>query len=474
MTERFESAWEAYHGAPAVALSSWAGGAMAALHFAGVAGETVLCPSNTFMATPLAAIRAGARGAVRRLQPRGPVRVVRLVRGGRRAPQAKGRVRRAHRRPHRVRDRADRGLLPRARDLPDRGLRARPRRRVERAPGRDLGRRGHLLAVRDQDDLHRRGRRARLDAPGAGRAHARVSQLRQADVRRPRPQLPDERVHRRARADPDRAACGDRGVEECGGAPRARRPVPGQARVPRRHDLRPLQVHRVRLARALHRARLRRAVPPHPRPSASSCRTATGWRATTPACPCTTGPQGRADARPGHRRLRVHRLPRRRQAAGAWPRAGDLRPAARRRGTPTPPTRSIRGSARSPTARRSSARCTAATRSPTSPPSPTSTMSTPRPRTPSGSTPGAPSRCSRRPAAPASSGSSTRARSGSTPTAGRRRSTRRRCCLRRATSTRARSWPASSTARPTRSCTGSTTRSCGSGSRTARARARPR
>lgn len=60
MNARFEAAWEAYNGAPAVALSSWTGGAMAALHFAGVQGETVLCPSNTFMATPLAAIRAGA------------------------------------------------------------------------------------------------------------------------------------------------------------------------------------------------------------------------------------------------------------------------------------------------------------------------------------------------------------------------------------------------------------------------------
>ena len=61
MTARFEVAWSAYNDAPAVALSSWAGGALAALHFAGVAGETVLCPSNTFMATPLAAIRAAAR-----------------------------------------------------------------------------------------------------------------------------------------------------------------------------------------------------------------------------------------------------------------------------------------------------------------------------------------------------------------------------------------------------------------------------
>jgi perosamine synthetase len=61
MNTRFEDAWAAYNGLPAVAFSSWAGGALAALRFAGVEGETVLCPSNTFMATPLAAINAGAR-----------------------------------------------------------------------------------------------------------------------------------------------------------------------------------------------------------------------------------------------------------------------------------------------------------------------------------------------------------------------------------------------------------------------------
>jgi perosamine synthetase len=60
MTERFEQAWAAWNGAPAVATGSWSGGALAALHFAGVAGETVLCPSNTFMATAFAAIRSGA------------------------------------------------------------------------------------------------------------------------------------------------------------------------------------------------------------------------------------------------------------------------------------------------------------------------------------------------------------------------------------------------------------------------------
>jgi dTDP-4-amino-4,6-dideoxygalactose transaminase len=60
MNARFEAAWEAWNEVPALALSGWTGGAMAALHFAGVTGETVLCPSNTFMATALGAIRAGA------------------------------------------------------------------------------------------------------------------------------------------------------------------------------------------------------------------------------------------------------------------------------------------------------------------------------------------------------------------------------------------------------------------------------
>ncbi len=60
MVARFEAGWEAWNELPAVSMSSWAGGALAALHFAGVQGETVLVPSNTFMATPLAAVRSGA------------------------------------------------------------------------------------------------------------------------------------------------------------------------------------------------------------------------------------------------------------------------------------------------------------------------------------------------------------------------------------------------------------------------------
>ena len=60
MLRRFEAAWSAWNGVGAVALSSWAGGALAALAYAGVRGRTVLCPSNTFMATPLAIRAAGA------------------------------------------------------------------------------------------------------------------------------------------------------------------------------------------------------------------------------------------------------------------------------------------------------------------------------------------------------------------------------------------------------------------------------
>jgi perosamine synthetase len=61
MLRRFEAAWQARLGLPSVAVSSWAGGALAALEFADVAGEAVLCPSNTFMATPLSVLKAGGR-----------------------------------------------------------------------------------------------------------------------------------------------------------------------------------------------------------------------------------------------------------------------------------------------------------------------------------------------------------------------------------------------------------------------------
>jgi dTDP-4-amino-4,6-dideoxygalactose transaminase len=60
-TREFEQAWRQWNGLEAVAFSGWTGAALAALTWAQVAGEVVLCPSNTFMATPLAALHLGAR-----------------------------------------------------------------------------------------------------------------------------------------------------------------------------------------------------------------------------------------------------------------------------------------------------------------------------------------------------------------------------------------------------------------------------
>src|SRR2546430_433618 len=63
LTRQFEEAWAAWNGVGAVSTSSWTGAALAALEFFAVRGRTVLCPSNTFMATPLAIQAAGGRVA---------------------------------------------------------------------------------------------------------------------------------------------------------------------------------------------------------------------------------------------------------------------------------------------------------------------------------------------------------------------------------------------------------------------------
>jgi perosamine synthetase len=58
-TSLFEEKWSAHNGLASVALSSWGGAALAALEFFNIKGKTVLCPSNTFMATPLSVVKAG-------------------------------------------------------------------------------------------------------------------------------------------------------------------------------------------------------------------------------------------------------------------------------------------------------------------------------------------------------------------------------------------------------------------------------
>ncbi len=58
-TSLFEERWALNNNLPAVSFSSWGGAALAALEFFDLKSKTVLCPSNTFMATPLSVIKAG-------------------------------------------------------------------------------------------------------------------------------------------------------------------------------------------------------------------------------------------------------------------------------------------------------------------------------------------------------------------------------------------------------------------------------
>jgi dTDP-4-amino-4,6-dideoxygalactose transaminase len=56
----FEEKWASWNGLPAVSTSSWAGAAMACMDYFKLRGKKVLCPTNTFMATPLSVVKAGA------------------------------------------------------------------------------------------------------------------------------------------------------------------------------------------------------------------------------------------------------------------------------------------------------------------------------------------------------------------------------------------------------------------------------
>ena len=61
-TKMFEEKWSVYNQMDyAVAFSSWGGAALAAIEFFNLKGKIVLCPSNTFMATPLSVIKAGGQ-----------------------------------------------------------------------------------------------------------------------------------------------------------------------------------------------------------------------------------------------------------------------------------------------------------------------------------------------------------------------------------------------------------------------------
>lgn len=58
-TTRFEEKWSEWNNLSCVSTSSWAGAAMACMSFFNLKGKKVLCPTNTFMATPLSVTEAG-------------------------------------------------------------------------------------------------------------------------------------------------------------------------------------------------------------------------------------------------------------------------------------------------------------------------------------------------------------------------------------------------------------------------------
>lgn len=60
-TRLFEEKWEAWNGLPAIATASWAGAAMATMEYFKLRDRKVLCPTNTFMATPLSVAKAGGQ-----------------------------------------------------------------------------------------------------------------------------------------------------------------------------------------------------------------------------------------------------------------------------------------------------------------------------------------------------------------------------------------------------------------------------
>jgi dTDP-4-amino-4,6-dideoxygalactose transaminase len=59
-TSLFEEKWAKWNGVQAVATGTWGGAAIACMDYFKLAGKKVLCPSNTFAATPMTTMKAGA------------------------------------------------------------------------------------------------------------------------------------------------------------------------------------------------------------------------------------------------------------------------------------------------------------------------------------------------------------------------------------------------------------------------------
>ena len=238
MTRRFEAAWSAWNQAPRSRSRAGPAGRSPRSTTPGSPERRSSAPPTPSWQRRSPSCGRRRRGRVRRLQPRGPLHVLRGLRGEGRAPPAAGGGARPHRRPPRLRQRADRAVLPRPRDLPARGLRPRARRRLGRAAPRHVRRRRRLLVLRHEDRVDRRGRGAGVGRRRSARARPRLPRLRQARPRGRRPELPHERVHRGARARPGRADGGDRGVEERRRPRASRSGPPAPPCAARRHGLR--------------------------------------------------------------------------------------------------------------------------------------------------------------------------------------------------------------------------------------------
>ena len=218
LTAEFEREWSTWNRLEAVAFNGWTGAALAALEWAGVRGETVLCPSNTFMATPLAAISAGANvefvdcnrddlcmsfeDLERKVREHKPRAVFLVHIGGHLAFESDqiaelcrsegivlledcAHAHGAEWNGRRAGSWGDAGIWSFA-----------PTKTISTGEG------GMLVSAQSRGD----------------RVRARVSQLRQARLRGARPELPPERVHRRDRARADDTARRDHRVEERRGA----------------------------------------------------------------------------------------------------------------------------------------------------------------------------------------------------------------------------------------------------------------
>ena len=347
--QRFEAAWEAWNGAPAVATGSWSGGAVAALEFAGVRGEAVLCPSNTFMATPLAIIAAGGRPVFvdcnredlcmsfedfeRKAAEHRPKAAVLVHIGGHIAFDT-----------HRIAE------LCRAEDifLFEDCAHAHGASWNGEKPG-TFGDAGAYSFYATKTISDRRGRRAGLPPARGARVRAPLPRLRQARLRRRRPELPHERVHRGARARPDRAPRGDRRLEERGRPRAASTPAhPGRLELP---DGMVSGLYKYIVFDPIEKSSGKVYDQPcHRIMNTGDDLPNADWVAREPLVrpvllPARGGrrPGGRRhEPRSRHRRRRLHRLPRRRQAARRGPRARRLRraplalpPQRQRRPTPS-------------------------------------------------------------------------------------------------------------------------------------------